>query len=80
MKKKDERELTNKKAYQFYTDFLLKKGKTPSLRDMADAEELGFGSRERARQILARMTEDGYLIKEGSGNKITYKPNWISKN
>jgi len=75
--KKEVKQETNKKVYLFYTDFLLKKGRPPSLQDISD--NFGF-TRERSRQILERMSEEGYLLKEGKGNKVKYKPDWINKN
>jgi DNA-binding IclR family transcriptional regulator len=50
----------HEEVYKFYLDYLMENGKSPTSSEVARHLEV---SRERARQILERMVEVGYLLK-----------------
>ena len=81
--KKTKREENNQKLYRFYLNHLMNEGVPPTLDEIAESEELGFGSRERARQLMERLVEDGYLIRIHY-KQVWYRPlrgiwDWISR-
>ena len=58
----EERKKTNKKIYSWIVDYLMKNGEMPTY------EEIGkrfHFSKERARQKLLQLQDEGYLIKVG---------------
>ena len=66
-----------KKYYQFFLNFLAKNGRTPTLQEFGD--KFGF-SQKRAGQLLARLRQDGYLLKiEGKYHHPYYPIDWISR-
>jgi len=67
-----------RKYYQFYLDFLVKNGRTPTLQEFGD--KFGF-SKERAGQIMAHLRQNGYLLKIEGKYHHPYLPlpeNWLS--
>lgn len=53
-------EKRDKKIYKWYVDFNFHKGKAPTIQEIG--EHFGV-TRERARQLLEQLVENGYLIK-----------------
>ncbi len=77
MNRETQKEETYKKIYTSYLDLVFQSiDKKPSLRDTAIKAGI---SRQRVGQILEKMTEEGYLMKLGKGQKVYYKPNWIER-
>jgi len=56
------RKQLNKKIYLYIIDYLAATGKMPTLKEIGDT--FGF-SKERARQKMEQLQEEGYLIKVG---------------
>jgi DNA-binding IclR family transcriptional regulator len=56
------RKQLNKRIYLYIIDYLAATGKMPTLKEIGDA--FGF-SKERARQKMEQLQEEGYLIKVG---------------
>ena len=55
----------NKEMYLWYVNFLFDNGRSPK---MSEAGEHFGISRERARQIFDRLTEEGYLVRINKNN------------
>ena len=56
----EQRKKRDKRVYLWYIDFIAKKGKAPTYREIG--AHFGY-SRQHAQQVMERLVEDGYLIK-----------------
>ena len=69
---------TEKITYEAYSKFIVEKGRTPTLQELAGMPETPFNSRERARQLVDRLYKKNYLIMPSKNQKV-YFPNWFEK-